>query len=220
MTYQKLDGYKGDLYGTTLISNESIPYYGGIEFDYEVPNNKVITSPGGVSSTQHHWTKGFYGRGGSSGDIYAGQGIQYISGVQGNLYQQGNDSIHELDYLTTPIDVDFIPEENKGEKNPTRDNFEFVIPIKKDKKLLENPKSQDSFVKVTVDPIMLFVVIIVFYLALGLWTEAGLGLFQDKVNKGKKISWKQYTIISAILTVVFILIMYFWKIPLITIEAI
>ena len=66
INYQTLSKYSGSLYGR--------PEYDGIEYDWEVPDNLVVGSPGGVSSIHHHYTKGFNGRGNTSSDIYAGQG--------------------------------------------------------------------------------------------------------------------------------------------------
>jgi len=96
-SHQKLDSYKGDMYGT--------PKYSGLEYDYEVPENIVVASPGGTSSIHHHWTKGFDGRGNSSSDIYAGQGPQYISEQYGSMYQQGHTASEK--YYPAPPDYEF-----------------------------------------------------------------------------------------------------------------
>ena len=82
MSYQQLKNVNGSLYGEAQ--------YRGIEYDSEIPDDYVVSSPGGVSSIYHHYTKGFNGPGNNSGDIYAGQGDPYISGVYGNMYQPGN----------------------------------------------------------------------------------------------------------------------------------
>ena len=82
MSYQNLNGYTGELYGE--------PQYKNAEYDWEIADNLLVGSPGGVSSIHHHYTKGFNGKGNSSSDIYAGQGQRYISGEYGNLYQTGH----------------------------------------------------------------------------------------------------------------------------------
>lgn len=87
-TYQTLQRYKGSLYGASQ--------YSGLEYDYEVPDNIVVSSPGGVSTTQHHYTKGFYGNGATTYDVYAGEGNAYPYGELGNLYQVGQNAPHEL----------------------------------------------------------------------------------------------------------------------------
>lgn len=98
--YQNLKTYNGSLYGEP-------PEYRGIEYDWEVPDNMVVASPGGVSSVQHHWTKGFYGRGVMSSDWYAGQGDRYISAEYGNLYQSGHSSSQDQGYYTAAQDYQY-----------------------------------------------------------------------------------------------------------------
>lgn len=91
--YQNLSKVNGSLYGDGM--------YGpvrsnGISYDFEVPDNLVVASPGGVSTVHHHYTKGFNGRGNFSTDIYAGEGEQYIASVYGNLYGQGQEAGNAL----------------------------------------------------------------------------------------------------------------------------
>jgi len=97
--YQQLSKYSGSLYG--------VPKYEGIEYDWEVPDNQVIGTPGGVSSVHHHWTKGFNGRGNTSSDIYAGQGPRYISGIYGNLYNTGQEAGQHMGYYGAAPDYKF-----------------------------------------------------------------------------------------------------------------
>ena len=97
--HQKLSSYSGSLYGR--------PNYEGIEYDWEVPDNLVVASPGGVSSVHHHYTKGFNGRGNTSSDIYAGQGEIYNSGVYGNLYQTGQTATQNMGYFQDAPDYQY-----------------------------------------------------------------------------------------------------------------
>lgn len=94
--YQNISKYDGTLNGRKDENYESTlygtPEWRGIEYDWEVPTNGVIGSPGGVSTIHHHPTHGFNGRGNMSYDIYGGQGERYNSGVYGNLYQSGQES--------------------------------------------------------------------------------------------------------------------------------
>lgn len=99
--YQSLTTYKGDLYG------DMKPSYQGIEYDYEVPDNLILASPGGISSVSGHYTKGFYGRGNTSSDIYAGQGQTYISGQYGSLYESGHSASDAQGYYSSPQDYQF-----------------------------------------------------------------------------------------------------------------
>lgn len=84
MEYQNLSDYNGSL-GSKPQRNG----YGGVEYDWEVPDGQVIGTPGGVSSIQHHYTKGFNGRGNNSSDIYGMSNPRYDSGLYGGLYEVG-----------------------------------------------------------------------------------------------------------------------------------
>jgi len=125
MAYQTLQNYKGSLYGA--------PSYTGIEYDVEVPDNTVVASPGGVSSTQHHYTKGFYGDGGSSWDFYAGQNLRYPYGEFGGMYMMGQNAPHDMGYYTRPPDPTYIQNQS-GPMAPgvlpqnatVRDNYEMI----------------------------------------------------------------------------------------------
>lgn len=117
MDYQTLEKYKGDMYGDAR--------YQGIEYDWEVPDNLVVASPGGVDSIHHHWTKGFNGRGNASSDIYAGQGQRYNAGIYGNLYQTGQEAGQHMGYYTNAPDYQFWQNEeppqyaySHGQANP------------------------------------------------------------------------------------------------------
>ena len=98
-THQTMSGYDGTLAGR--------PRYNGIEYDWEVPDNLVVGSPGGVSTIHHHYTKGFDGRGNTSSDIYAGQGNRYISGEFGSLYQSGHTASQQLGYYPSAPDYQY-----------------------------------------------------------------------------------------------------------------
>lgn len=119
--YQRLSGEATQVTGA--------PRYDGIEYDYEVPGGNVVSSPGGVSSTHHHWTKGFYGSGGVTADIYGGSGLRYPYGVMGNAYGPGYDASTQMGNYPPP--PDFVPIANEtlpvNDISAVRDNFE-VIP--------------------------------------------------------------------------------------------
>ena len=81
MDYQVLDSPDSPVYGT--------PDYDGLEYDYEVPNQMVVESPGGTSDIHHHWTKGFYGDGGRSRDVFGNEPPATVYGYTGSLYATG-----------------------------------------------------------------------------------------------------------------------------------
>ncbi len=117
--YQSLTTYNGDLYGIK-------PSYQGIEYDFEVPSNLIVASPGGVDSRTGHYTKGFYGRGNTSSDAYAGQGPRYISGVYGNLYQSGQTSSQAMGIYPANQDYQFYQNYTPQQyiKDPTSIGYE------------------------------------------------------------------------------------------------
>ena len=133
--YQKLTQFSGSLY------NDPDPSYRGIEYDFEVPDNLVIASPGGVDSVRHHYTKGFYGRGNTSSDVYAGQQNRYISGEYGNLYHPGHGAAQAQGFYGN------APDSKWWMNNPTfpTDNpvFEPIIEDFNNFKVL--PPPQDDF---------------------------------------------------------------------------
>lgn len=110
-TYQGISSYDGTLSGKQQPTYDSTlygkPEYRGIEYDWEVPDNLVVGSPGGVSTIHHHYTHGFYGRGNTSSDIYAGQGERYNSGIYGNLYQTGQEAGQAMGYYPDAPDYKF-----------------------------------------------------------------------------------------------------------------
>lgn len=119
-SHQRLSDYKGSMYGE--------PRYSGLEYDWEIPDNMVDTSPGGADTTHHHWTKGFYGEGASSGDVYAGQGNRYIAAEYGNLYQVGDTAAQHMGYYTQAPDTKFEDRLTSG--NPAfRDSPKYERPI-------------------------------------------------------------------------------------------
>lgn len=89
--------------------------YGGLEYDYEVPDNVIVESPGGASSTHHHWTKGFYGdAGGVTNNAYGHSNPRYPYGAFGSLYATGVDGANAY-YADPPTDVPY------WEDNPRSD---------------------------------------------------------------------------------------------------
>ncbi len=115
--YQHLEKYKGSLYGNLN--------YQGIEYDFEVPDNVVVASPGGVSGIHHHYTKGIYSDASSTRDIYAGEGDGYPYGEYGNMYQIGQSATRYMGDFVEPPDMS--PSRGTGytqnSGTPQRENF-------------------------------------------------------------------------------------------------
>ena len=81
-----------------------------IEHDRQIPDHIVISSPGGVSAIHHHYTKGLYGRGDNSSDIYGNASNRYISGEYGNIYKSGHSATTNMlaDASTTSMAINHI----------------------------------------------------------------------------------------------------------------
>lgn len=108
--YQSVRDYDGSLYGSPTRKED--PFAGsnfarddGYQYDYEVSNDNLIGSPGGVSSTHHEPIGNIYGRANTSSDIYAGQGHRYIDGDYGGLYTTGQTASENLGYYSSPPDA-------------------------------------------------------------------------------------------------------------------
>lgn len=97
------------------------PHNTGIEYDWQVPNDMVVASPGGTSAIYNHYTKGWYGSGNTSSDIYAGQGDRYISGPYGNLYQPGNAAVDSMGMYGPPPDYSYVNNMKPMTKIPEAD---------------------------------------------------------------------------------------------------
>lgn len=134
MSYQRFQTYDGSLYGATK--------YDGLEYDWEVPNESIVESPGGVSTVHHHWTKGFYGRGNTSSDIYAGQGNRYIAGEYGNLYQSGQTASQEQGYYVDAPDYQYWQNETPQQNSL---GGKIIPPFKNTIENYESSISSDDF---------------------------------------------------------------------------
>lgn len=230
--YQSLTTYNGDLYGIK-------PSYQGIEYDFEVPANLVVASPGGIDSRTGHYTKGFYGRGNTSSDIYAGQGPRYIGGIYGNLYNSGQTSSQAMGYYPANQDYQFYqnstPQQYTGD--PTSIGYEdswlperrihegadpptssiegyngFVPPSGSDFEYVgETPSSQTPSSGWITNRSWAFVVVAISFgfLFLMLWSKSVEGFLVEYLNKSRVPSWKFYSIWTVFVGLVVGVMWYF-----------
>lgn len=220
MNYQSLEKYAGNMYG---LSNN------GLEYDYEVPDNEVITSPGGTSSTQHHYTKGFYGQGGSSWDIYAGQGQRYIAGNDANMYQQGYSAFDQQGYsMQPPPDPMYSksysphPPRNGNRKGPPgAESFAILDDTDASSSAQTTPvpmyKKSLSFTT-SMNPLILLLGCVIFYTAFAFWADAGKDLISKLFHDGKKLDWKIMSLYAIILTSMVMFIALLYNTPIVQIE--
>jgi len=137
MNYQVLNSPDSPVYGT--------PDYDGLEYDYEVPNQMVVESPGGTSDIHHHWTKGFYGVGGSSWDVFGNEPPATVYGNTGSLYATGPTATQTgapgapgpgTYYGSPPVGMDpkFLGAQSAPHPPPepfaNADNIEYLQPVK------------------------------------------------------------------------------------------
>lgn len=182
------------------------PKYGGIEYDYEVQNNHVVGSPGGVSSIHHHWTKGFNGQGNLSGDIYGGDNPRYISGEYGGMYQVGDAQSTKLGY--------YPPSTDPKMWDPTRPKKEHFSPSKEkdydmisppDDEVVTSVDGESSSGKTWVLMILIFLILI----SSAYWAKAGVKVSKVLFGRGRKYGWKEYSLLAGILTLIIAASMWF-----------
>lgn len=228
MSYQNFQTYNGSLYGT--------PQYKGIEYDWEVPDNTVVASPGGVSTTHHHYTKGVYGDGSSHWDVYGGEAQRYPYAEHGGIYSVGHNAPQKMhEYSMKPFDVMYTENQSTGhidnftplddllvtpdkKKSPT---VEFISPPDTDEVTkIDNPKEIKKLQNILriPNPWFVFFVILVAYFALIMWTNAGQAFLFDKFHGGIKPGYKWLFLYAIIFTLLTFFITRFFGIPLINIE--
>lgn len=234
-TYQQVQKYSGSLYGT--------PRYQGIEYDWEVPDNIVVGSPGGVSTVHHHYTKGFYGRGETSSDVYAGQDQRYNAGPYGNLYQSGQTAAQYMGYYTAAPDYQYWqneePQQYSHSQQPgttwappvlhgfpttqkkAKENFEmtsdpsFELITPSD----ETSEKMEISVQSKMSPWLLLLLLFLLFIVFYLWTIAGDRFLVQYVHEGKKPSWKRMIMYAVIATVILGGALYIAGFPLVSVET-
>lgn len=239
--YQNLSEYHGSLYGT--------PQYNGIEYDWSVPDNLTIGSPGGVYSVPHHWTKGFYGRGDTSGDIYAGEQERYISGNYGNLYQTGHTASQEMGYFSEAPDYKYwdnmkplsyqmnetpgyLPYPGPEPEHPSpfessnlkKKDVEMFTPENDGIEMIEPPDQNESengefVLRSSVSPWILFILFLLAFICFDFWATAGHAFIREKILKGSEPSWIQISLFALFITISFLIIIYIFDVPLTRFET-
>lgn len=220
--YQSVESFnKGNLYGS--------PQYLGQEFDKNIPDDLLVGSPGGTASTFSHWTKGFYGTPSSSWDFYAGQGQAYPYGIRGNLYDYGQTAIYDMGYYNPPPD----PIYSGNNSFPVDDSSEregFKYP-QKSSQSVETTKVEDLFrdddsdkkkcpqLGLKINPVVLFVLFVVAYIAMDFWASSGQLFIQERFNKGDPLSWKALLAYALVATVLLFGLAWSLKVPIIQFET-
>jgi hypothetical protein len=215
MNYQHLGKYKGSMYGQ--------PLYTGIEFSNEVPDNMVMSSPGGLASTYHHPTKGFYGDGsGSRWDFYAGEGLNYPYAEFGNLYQQGQSAAQHMGYYVPPPDTMYTqnestsPPEFKGE-NAKKHREKFTTSKDIIPQTIVDDVIKDTIPSLSINYYALFFLVILAFIALYFWSLAGKKIIQDYIFKNKG-GWRQWLATAIVFTILLAISIYNINGPIISMK--
>jgi hypothetical protein len=165
----------------------------------------LLASPGGMASTTHHWTGGFYGKGGSNTDKFTGQNNNpYPSGEFGNMYSDRvppdlNDSFEVLPFtkLDDPVEGSIPPEysdEEGSKKAPA-----------------PRPLPKVSFHGKQVSLVWavgLTVALILIYFVLSLWTTLGMRSMNQIFGNGGPLTMKTLLFVSIAGT--FFMIFFTW----------
>ena len=228
MSYQQLTQYKGSLTG--------YPHYSGIEFDFEVPDNTVVASPGGVSAIQHHPSHGMYSESSSYWDLYGGESKLYPYAEHGNVYNTGHSSAEHLgEYAQYPPD----PMYTQNQSSPHIDNFkaipgtigetpvniEYLAPPDSGEVKSVSAAVRSDFKKLShnihlPNPWLIFFLFILAYFAMDFWVNAGETLLIDKFHGGKPLPWYWLAFYAAIATFFIFIITTHLEVPLVALEQI
>jgi hypothetical protein len=203
--------------------------YEGLEFDQNVPKELEITSPGGVASTTHHWTKGFYGQGGSSTDKFGNSDPYYLYGPEGAIYNKGDSeqkilngsrtsdkrywnnesglNVSQTKFDRKINDNGFVTEYYEG-TTKVDDDLDLLI-----KKMCPCKNLKPGEMNITFNPWVVFLVFLVAYVVLDLWASAGRGLIKDKLHNGKKLGTMDLVFYAIIFTVILVVVAKLVNIP-------
>lgn len=145
------------------------PQMGG-EFGRDI----LLASPGGLASTAHHWTGGFYGKGGSSSDKFIGRkNDPYLSGEYGNLYSSHDNKDLQDSFEILPYAKLDLPNDDNNEEHGHHQKS----PVKK---IVYNDHGKKKNVSFWWATCFVFLLIAI-YFVLNLWVNTGMG-FLKKLN--------------------------------------
>lgn len=217
--YQSLHKYKGSMYGE--------PKHQGIEYDWEVADNQVIGSAGGVSGIHHHYTKGMYSKASSSSDIYAGEPLAYPAAEFGNIYQPGHSAPYHIGMFKPPVDK-MYPSTSLYRKDNFAPGMEMIPPP--DNTTVSTPSSgattqtnvpeEENGGKPSLNVFAVFLLLLLLWFAIAFWTIGGEKFLVAKVHNGVSLNWKWYLFYAVVFTVIFFIAANFSGIPVMTLEGV
>lgn len=218
--YLSLDRYDGSLTGL-----QQYP-----------PGQYDVATPGGLSSMQHHWTRGFGGVGDRVSDVFAGTGDRYISGEYGSMYQPNSHSAAHDMYAgpttaatqRTTLDGNPYYWDAKQKKSSTREHFTNVNPnvelIKPDFSIPKAVKKLPPVAETVVDDtddapgktskyLLIFVLLLAF-ITFDFWAETVHRFIRQRLHGGKDATWQRYVLYSVCASTALACFMYAIGIPI------
>jgi hypothetical protein len=218
MSYQQLYHYSGSLEGK--------PEYMGMEYDYQVADNTVVSSPGGLASTFHHYTKGMYSDASSSWDLYGPEGQRYEYGIYGDLYQKGFQDFTANTYPPPP-DATY----SANESTPNVENYrpiketsiEFISPPDGNTALpisqVKNDDDSSGSRSIKLKKPWIFLIVLVFaYVALDFWVSGGKHLLFQKFHNSQVPNWNWLILYAVVFTVIAFSIAFVFQVPFLTVS--
>ncbi len=192
-----------------ILGERGMPEYGGMEYDYEVPDDIVAESPGGVSSTHHHWTGGAYGAGVATSDVYGHMAPAHIYGDVGSLYHAGPTATRTVPH---GYGADFPPVFGGNQPPPAPptetpaaapglDNIELLEPAREGfEKASQGTGPTLEGLERELVSWKAFVVYLLAFVAFSFWAFTAIEFISQKVHKNRKIPWPTLVMYSFGLT--------------------
>lgn len=263
---------------TNFYQENQAPSFTGIDYDPTIPNNMIVATPGGVSTTYNHYTHGMYGMGDLTSDIYGWQGYRNISGPYNNMYTQGYDgatasgmyppsrdpnfrenftptSVYQNNMFNTSAvsnSQDMYKEYYGGTEyygNTNNAPLPSSVPINLEQigqtiimddvkstpvesyQMINNkdelsPEEKDkikefiSSIRVSINPIALFVLLIIGSIVFGLWYDTINKYIKDHFHGGSDLTIKQYALWAILFSLVFVILLHIFGVSLVNIETI
>ncbi len=186
-------------------SNEQGEWVDNNNFDYppvtggQLGQDILRASPGGLDTRVHHWTGGFYGKGGSNTDKFMGpKSNPYPSGEFGNLYSstadpQLNDSFEILPFA--PSQEDPAPEPQKTIYDPNSADPSGHEP-KNPFGLVPNQISWHGKQVSVLWAAGFACMLILIYFVLNLWTTLGMKYLNQTIGEGGIVTTKTLLFVS------------------------
>jgi hypothetical protein len=201
--YQLMGNPLGNPLPMSFSVNEQPPFVDNNNFDYPerrggfLNRDVLMGSPGGVASSVHHWTGGFYGKGGSNTDKFPGDNSNpYPSGEFGNVYSadantQLNDSFEVLPYKKVDLS--------------SEDPNNFVLEEKQEKAVKINWHGKQVSIFWAAG---LAIMLILIYFVLSLWTTLGMRYLDQYLGQDGKVTAQ--TLLFASLAGTLFLVFFCW----------